>query len=139
MTDAKYENPLITRYAGEDMSHLFSSDVKFSTWRKLWTALAEAEMELGLNITIDQIDELKAHIFDINYKDAIAKEKEIRHDVMAHVYAYGLQCPKAKPIIHLGATSAFVGDNADLIIMRDALSLVQLSLARLLYNLSKFA
>ena len=138
MSGAKYENPLITRYAGKEMSGLFSSDVKFSTWRKLWTALAEAEMELGLPITKDQVQELRSHISDINYEEANAKEKQIRHDVMAHVYAYGLQCPKAKPIIHLGATSAFVGDNADLIIMRDALELIKLYLARLLYHLSNF-
>jgi adenylosuccinate lyase len=139
MGGAAYENPLITRYAGSEMSELFSSDVKFSTWRKLWTALAEAEMELGLPITKDQVEELRAHTRDINYDEADAKEKEIRHDVMAHVYAYGLQCPKAKPIIHLGATSAFVGDNADLIIMRGALELLKGSLARLLYHLSEFA
>lgn len=139
MGGSKYENPLITRYAGEKMVRLFSSDVKFSTWRKLWTALAEAEMELGLPITQEQIDELKANQTNINYDAAQAKEKEIRHDVMAHVYAYGLQCPKAKPIIHLGATSAYVGDNADLVIMRDALALVRISLVSLLRNLSKFA
>lgn len=139
MSGSKYENPLITRYAGEEMVKLFSSDVKFSTWRKLWAALAEAEMELGLPITEEQVQELKSNLTNINYEDARAKEQEIRHDVMAHVYAYGLQCPKAKPIIHLGATSAFVGDNADLVIVRNALILVRVSLVKLLRNLSKFA
>ena len=105
MSTEYYENPLITRYTSREMAHNFSSDVKFSTWRTLWIALAEAEMELGLPITQEQIDELKEHQFDINYEDARKREKETRHDVMSHVYAYGLQCPKAKGIIHLGATS----------------------------------
>lgn len=139
MKTATYENPLITRYAGEEMARLFSSDVKFSTWRRLWAALAESQMELGLPITEEQIEELKVNIKNINYDQANEKEKEIRHDVMAHVYAYGLQCPKAKPIIHLGATSAFVGDNADLIIMRNALISVRASLVSLLRSLSGFA
>ncbi|NCB41639.1 MAG: adenylosuccinate lyase [Clostridia bacterium] len=139
MSESIYENPLIARYAGEEMARLFSSDVKFSTWRRLWAALAEAEMELGLPITEEQVQELRSNITNINYEDARAKEKEIRHDVMAHVYAYGLLCPKAKPIIHLGATSAFVGDNADLVIMREALILTRASLVQLLQQLSKFA
>jgi len=139
MSESRYENPLITRYAGEEMAALFSSDVKFSTWRRLWTALAEAEMELGLPITEEQVQELRSNITNINYEDAREKEKEIRHDVMAHVYAYGVLCPKAKPIIHLGATSAFVGDNADLVIMREALVLIRASLVQLLKQLSKFA
>lgn len=110
-----YNSPLNSRYASKEMSFIFSEDKKFTTWRKLWVALAECEQELGLNITDEQIAELKAHINDINYDDAIKREKEVRHDVMSHVYAYGLQCPKAKGIIHLGATSCFVGDNTDII------------------------
>ncbi len=121
---SKYESPFSSRYASEEMQYLFSSDNKFRTWRKLWIALAEAEHELGLPITIEQIDELKAHACDINYDVANAREKEVRHDVMAHVYAYGQQCPKAAGIIHLGATSCYVGDNTDLIIMYDALRLL---------------
>lgn len=139
MSTEYYENPLITRYTSREMARNFSSDVKFSTWRKLWIALAEAEKELGLPITEEQIDELKAHQSDINYEDARRREKETRHDVMSHVYAYGLQCPKAKGIIHLGATSAYVGDNTDIIQMRDGLRLLQKKLAGLLYRLSRFA
>ena len=139
MSTEYYENPLITRYTSREMAHNFSSDVKFSTWRTLWIALAEAEMELGLPITQEQIDELKEHQFDINYEDARKREKETRHDVMSHVYAYGLQCPKAKGIIHLGATSAYVGDNTDIIQMRDGLKILQKKLAGLLYRLSRFA
>jgi len=139
MSTEYYENPLITRYTSREMAHNFSSDVKFSTWRTLWIALAEAEKELGLPITQEQIDEMKAHRFDINYAEAKQREKETRHDVMSHVYAYGLQCPKAKGIIHLGATSAYVGDNTDIIQMRDGLVILQKKLAGLLYRLSRFA
>lgn len=121
------------------MQYLFSPDKKFRTWRKLWIALAEVEKELGLDITQEQIDELKAHAEDINYEDAEAREKKVRHDVMSHVYAYGLQCPKAKGIIHLGATSCYVGDNTDIIIMRDALVLVRRKLVNVLATLAKFA
>ncbi len=120
-----YSTPLNSRYASKEMSYIFSDDMKFSTWRKLWVALAEGEKELGLNITNEQIEELKSHISDINYEEAIKKKKEVRHDVMSHVYAYGLQCPSAKGIIHLGATSRYVGDNTDVIIMRDALLLIK--------------
>ncbi|MEG2380493.1 MAG: adenylosuccinate lyase, partial [Oscillospiraceae bacterium] len=120
MAKDSYESPLSTRYASDKMKYLFSPDMKFKTWRKLWIALAEAEMELGLNITLAQVDELKAHADDINYSVAEAKEKEVRHDVMSHVFAYGEQCPNAKGIIHLGATSCYVGDNTDIIIMNEA-------------------
>ncbi|MCR4601650.1 MAG: adenylosuccinate lyase, partial [Clostridia bacterium] len=121
------------------MSALFSPDKKFTTWRRLWIALAEAEKELGLDITDEQIAELKEHVDDINYEVAEAREKEVRHDVMSHVYAYGVQCPKAKGIIHLGATSAYVGDNTDIILLREGLEIVKHKLADLLYQLSKFA
>ena len=134
-----YSTPLNSRYASKEMSHIFSDDKKFSTWRKLWIALAESERELGLNITEEQIEELKAHIYDINYDDAQKREKEVRHDVMSHVYAYGLQCPKAKGIIHLGATSCYVGDNTDVIIMRDALLLTKKKMVTVLDRLKKFA
>ena len=134
-----YSTPLNSRYASKEMSHIFSDDMKFSTWRKLWVALAESEKELGLNITQEQIDELKAHIYDINYEDAAKREKEVRHDVMSHVYAYGLQCPKAKGIIHLGATSCYVGDNTDIIIMKQALLLIKKKMVTVLDRLSKFA
>jgi len=134
-----YENPLVSRYASKEMSALFSNDKKFKTWRELWIALAEAEKELGLNITDEQINELKKYKDDINYEEAIAKEKETRHDVMAHVYAYGLQCPTAKPIIHLGATSCYVGDNTDLIIMRKALGLIKKKLVNVMATLKDFA
>ena len=120
-----YSTPLNSRYASKEMSFIFSDDMKFTTWRKLWVALAEGEKELGLNITDEQIKELKDNINNINYEDAIKREKEVRHDVMSHVYAYGLQCPNAKGIIHLGATSCYVGDNTDVIIMRDALELIK--------------
>ncbi|MDY4204860.1 MAG: adenylosuccinate lyase, partial [Porcincola intestinalis] len=113
-----YVSPLSKRYASREMQYLFSQEKKFRTWRKLWIALAETEKELGLNITDEQIAELKAHQDDINYKDAEERERVVRHDVMSHVYAYGLQCPKAKGIIHLGATSCYVGDNTDIIIMK---------------------
>ena len=112
----RYQTPLAERYASKEMQYIFSPDMKFKTWRRLWIALAETEHELGLPITQEQIDELKAHKDDINYEDAKRREKEVRHDVMSHVYAYGLQCPKAKGIIHLGATSCYVGDNTDIII-----------------------
>ncbi|MHB1391843.1 MAG: adenylosuccinate lyase [Clostridia bacterium] len=139
MDRKEYQNPLISRYASKEMSFFFSEDYKFSTWRKLWVALAESEMELGLNITKDQINELKEHIYDINYEDAEKREKETRHDVMSHVYAYGLQCPKAKPIIHLGATSAFVGDNTDVIQMSEGLKLIRTKVLNVINNLSNFA
>ena len=139
MNRKEYQNPLISRYASKEMSFIFSEDYKFSTWRKLWVALAESEMELGLNITQEQIDELKAHLSDINYEEAEKREKETRHDVMSHVYAYGLQCPKAKPIIHLGATSAFVGDNTDVIQMAEGLKLIKTKLLSVIKNLADFA
>jgi adenylosuccinate lyase len=135
----EYQNPLISRYASKEMSFIFSEDYKFSTWRKLWVALAESEMELGLNITQEQINELNEHIYDINYEDAEKREKETRHDVMSHVHAYGLQCPKAKPIIHLGATSAFVGDNTDVIQMAEGLKLIRNKVLNVIKNLSDFA
>ncbi len=134
-----YENPLLTRYASSEMAELFSDDVKFKTWRRLWVALAECEKEFGLDISDEQIDELKAHTDDINYDVAEAQEKLVRHDVMAHVHAYGVQCPKARPIIHLGATSCYVGDNTDLIVMHSALKLVEDKLVSVIENLSKFA
>ncbi len=135
----EYENPLNTRYASREMKFLFSPQYKFETWRKLWIILAESEMELGLPITQEQIDELKAHAKDINFDVAEAEEKRRRHDVMSHVYAYGVQCPKAKGIIHLGATSAFVGDNTDLIQMQQGLIYVRRRLMRVIDKLSKFA
>lgn len=135
----RYESPLGQRYAGKEMQQLFSQDKKFKTWRKLWIALAESEKELGLEITQEQIDELKAHAEDINYDVAQEREKIVRHDVMSHVYAYGEQCPNAKGIIHLGATSCFVGDNTDLIIMYEALELVKKKLVNVLAALEKFA
>ena len=134
-----YSTPLNSRYASKEMSFIFSDDMKFTTWRKLWVALAEGEQELGLNITDEQIKELKDNIYNINYEDAIKREKEVRHDVMSHVYAYGLQCPNAKGIIHLGATSCYVGDNTDVIIMRDALELIKSKIVTVLNHLKKFA
>ncbi|MDR1571298.1 MAG: adenylosuccinate lyase [Clostridiales Family XIII bacterium] len=134
-----YENPLLSRYSSREMAGLFSDDVKFSTWRRLWVALAEAEKELGLPITDEQIDEMRRHIGDIDYDAAEKREAETRHDVMSHVYAYGLQCPKAKPVIHLGATSAYVGDNTDIIVMREALGLLIGKTASLLGLLADFA
>ena len=134
-----YTSPLSERYASKEMQYIFSQDMKFRTWRRLWIALAETEKELGLNITQEQIDELKAHVDDINYDVAKAREKEVRHDVMSHVYAYGVQCPKAKGIIHLGATSCYVGDNTDIIVMTEALKLVQKKLVNVIAELSKFA
>lgn len=134
-----YDTPLNTRYASKEMSYIFSDDMKFSTWRKLWVALAEGEKELGLEITEEQLEELRANINNINYEEAIKKEKEVRHDVMSHVYAYGLQCPSAKGIIHLGATSCYVGDNTDIIILRDALELIRNKVVTVLHRLSNFA
>ncbi len=139
MSTDQYENPLITRYTSAEMARVFSSDMKFSTWRKLWIALAEAEKDLGLPITEEQIDEMKQFQDQINYADAEKREKETRHDVMSHVFAYGLQCPKAKPIIHLGATSAYVGDNTDIIVMKQALLIVRKKLVNLMNRLSQFA
>ncbi|MGF7397152.1 adenylosuccinate lyase [Thermoanaerobacterium thermosaccharolyticum] len=134
-----YENPLITRYASKEMAQIFSDDEKFKTWRKLWIALAKSEKELGLNITDEQIEEMEMHAEDINYEDAKRFEKELRHDVMAHIRAFGLQCPKAKPIIHLGATSAFVDDNTDIILMYRGFQLIKKKLLKLIEVLSDFA
>ena len=139
MSTDRYTSPLSERYASKEMQYIFSQDMKFRTWRRLWIALAETEKELGLNITQEQIDELKAHADDINYDVAKAREKEVRHDVMSHVYAYGVQCPKAKGIIHLGATSCYVGDNTDIIVMAEALKLVRKKLVNVIAELSKFA
>lgn len=134
-----YESPLSSRYCDKEMKYIFSPDMKFRTWRKLWIALAETEMELGLPITQEQIDELKANADNINYSVAEECEKLVRHDVMSHVYAYGVQCPKAKGIIHLGATSCYVGDNTDIIIMTEALKLIRNKLVTVIRNLSAFA
>ncbi|MBQ1489201.1 MAG: adenylosuccinate lyase [Lachnospiraceae bacterium] len=140
MSTDRYVSPLSERYASKEMQFIFSPDMKFRTWRKLWIALAETEMELGLKqITPEMIEELKAHQDDINYEDAKEQEKKVRHDVMSHVYAYGLQCPNAKGIIHLGATSCYVGDNTDIIVMNEALKLVKKKLVNVIANLSKFA
>ena len=135
----RYVSPLSERYASKEMQYIFSPDKKFRTWRRLWIALAETEKELGLPITDEQIAELKEHAEDINYDVAKAREKEVRHDVMSHVYAYGVQCPKAKGIIHLGATSCYVGDNTDIIIMTEALKLVKKKLVNVLSELAAFA
>ena len=129
MSTDRYVSPLSERYASKEMQYIFSPDKKFRTWRRLWIALAETEKELGLPITQEQIDELKAHKDDINYDVARERERLVRHDVMSHVYAYGVQCPKAKGIIHLGATSCYVGDNTDIIVMTEALKLVRRKLA----------
>lgn len=139
MVKDTYESPLSARYASKEMKYIFSPDKKFKTWRKLWIALAESEKELGLPITQEQIDELKAHADDINYEVAQEREKIVRHDVMSHVYAYGVQCPNAKGIIHLGATSCYVGDNTDIIIMTEGLKLIRNKLITVIRNLSKFA
>ena len=139
MATDRYQTPLGERYASKEMQYIFSPDKKFRTWRKLWIALAETEHELGLDITQEQIDELKAHAEDINYDVAKEREKLVRHDVMSHVYAYGVQCPKAKGIIHLGATSCYVGDNTDLIIMTEGLKLVRKKLLNVMSELAKFA
>ena len=135
----RYESPLSQRYASREMQYVFSPDMKFRTWRKLWIALAETEKELGLQITQEQIDELKAHADDINYEEAAERERLVRHDVMAHVYAYGLQCPNAKPIIHLGATSCYVGDNTDIIQMAEGLKIVKKKLVNVIAQLARFA
>ena len=139
MSTDRYQSPLSERYASKEMQYIFSPDKKFKTWRKLWIALAETEKELGLPITEEQIEELKAHAEDINYDVARAREKEVRHDVMSHVYAYGVQCPKAKGIIHLGATSCYVGDNTDIIVMTEALHLVRRKLLNVIKELADFA
>jgi len=139
MSTDRYTSPLSERYASREMQYLFSQDMKFKTWRRMWIALAEAEQELGLPITDEQIAQMKEHAEDINYEDAREREKLVRHDVMSHVYAYGLQCPKARPIIHLGATSCYVGDNTDLIIMREALRLIRTKLVGVIRLLARFA
>ena len=139
MSTDSYVSPLSERYASKEMQYIFSPDMKFRTWRRLWIALAETEKELGLNITQEQIDELKAHAEDINYDVAKERERQVRHDVMSHVYAYGVQCPKAKGIIHLGATSCYVGDNTDIIVMTEALKLVKKKLVNVIAELSAFA
>ena len=139
MNTDRYVSPLTERYASKEMQYIFSPDMKFRTWRKLWIALAETERELGLNITQEQIDEMKAHADDINYDVAKERERQVRHDVMSHVYAFGVQCPKAKGIIHLGATSCYVGDNTDIIVMTEALKLVRKKLVNVIAELSKFA
>lgn len=139
MNSSIYESPLSSRYASDKMQYIFSQDKKFSTWRRLWVALARAEMELGLPVTQEQVEEMEAHITDIDYDLAAQKEKELRHDVMAHIHAYGAQCPKAMPIIHWGATSCYVGDNTDIIIMREGLTLVRDKLVRVLNALAQFS
>ena len=139
MSTDRYVSPLSERYASKEMQYIFSPDMKVRTWRKLWIALAETEKELGLNITQEQIDELKAHAEDINYEVARERERQVRHDVMSHVYAYGVQCPKAKGIIHLGATSCYVGDNTDIIVMTEALKLVRKKLVNVIAELAAFA
>ena len=139
MSNDRYVSPLSERYASREMQYIFSPDKKFRTWRRLWIALAETEKELGLNITDEQIEELKSHADDINYDVAREREKAVRHDVMSHVYAYGVQCPKAKGIIHLGATSCYVGDNTDIIIMSEALKLVRKKLVNVIAEMAKFA
>lgn len=130
-----YESPLSSRYASDEMQYIFSPDKKFSTWRRLWVALARAEMELGLPVTQEQINEMEAHLTDIDYELAAQKEQELRHDVMAHIHTFGTVCPKAMPIIHLGATSCYVGDNTDVIIMREGLYLIRDKLVRVLARL----
>ena len=139
MSTDRYHSPLSERYASKEMQYIFSPDMKFRTWRKLWIALAETEKELGLDITDEQIAELKAHQDDINYEVAKEREKIVRHDVMSHVYAYGVQCPKAKGIIHLGATSCYVGDNTDIIVMTEALKVVKKKLVNVIAQLGAFA
>ena len=139
MSTDRYTSPLSERYASKEMQYIFSPEMKFRTWRRLWIALAETEKELGLDITQEQIDELKTHKDDINFEVAKEREKLVRHDVMSHVYAYGVQCPKAKGIIHLGATSCYVGDNTDIILMSEALKLVRKKLVNVIAELAKFA
>ncbi|MBQ1703641.1 MAG: adenylosuccinate lyase, partial [Oscillospiraceae bacterium] len=134
-----YESPLCSRYATKRMQYIFSPDFKFSTWRKLWIALAESEKELGLNITDEQIAEMREHVYDIDYAKAAEYEKKLRHDVMAHVHTFGDACPKAKPIIHLGATSCYVGDNTDVIQMRDGLFQIKSLLLGVISALTDFA
>ena len=139
MSTDRYESPLSSRYASDEMQYIFSQDKKFSTWRRLWVALARAEMELGLPVTQEQVDELEAHITDIDYERAAQWERKLRHDVMAHVHTYGELCPKAMPIIHLGATSCYVGDNTDVILMREGLELVRDKIVRVLACLAEFS
>ena len=139
MDHVRYESPLSSRYASDQMQYIFSPDKKFSTWRRLWVALARAEMELGLPVTAEQVEELSAHLTDIDYDKASQYEKKLRHDVMAHVHTYGELCPKAMPIIHLGATSCYVGDNTDVILMREGLCLIRDEIVRVLDKLAKFA
>ena len=139
MSKNVYESPLSSRYASDEMQYIFSPDKKFSTWRRLWIALARAEMELGLPVTQEQIDEMEAHIDDIDYELAAEKERQLRHDVMAHIHTFGTVCPKAMPIIHLGATSCYVGDNTDIILMREGLELVRNKLVQVLGHLARFA
>ena len=139
MDHVRYESPLSSRYASDEMQYIFSPDKKFSTWRRLWVALARAEMELGLPVTAEQVEELSAHLTDIDYDKASQYEKKLRHDVMAHVHTYGELCPKAMPIIHLGATSCYVGDNTDVILMREGLCLIRDEIVRVLDKLAKFA
>ena len=138
MSTERYTSPLSERYASKAMQYIFSPEMKFKTWRRLWIALAETEQELGLDITDEQIAELKVHKDDINFEVAKEREKLVRHDVMSHVYAYGVQCPKAKGIIHLGATSCYVGDNTDIIVMAEALKLVKTKLVNVMAELAKF-
>ena len=139
MAHDRYISPFSTRYASDEMQYTFSDDNKFRTWRRLWIALAKAEQKQGLDITDEQIAELEAHKDDINYEEATAREKLVRHDVMSHVYAYGQQCPKAAGIIHLGATSCYVGDNTDIIIMTEAMKIVRKKLVNVIRILSHFA
>lgn len=134
-----YVTPLSGRYASKEMNKLWSNNTKYSTWRKLWVALAETEKELGLDISQEQIDEMKANIENIDYEIVAQRERECRHDVMAHVYEFGTKCPKAKPIIHLGATSCYVTDNTDIIMMKNALALIKQKLIKVISNLKKFA
>ena len=139
MRHDRYESPLSSRYASDEMQYIFSPDKKFTTWHRLWVALARAEMELGLPVTEEQVAELEAHADEIDYDKAAEYEKKLRHDVMAHVHAYGDACPKAMPIIHLGATSCYVGDNTDIILMREGLCLIRDELVRVLGRLAPFA
>ena len=139
MDNNRYESPLSSRYASDEMQYIFSPNKKFSTWRRLWVALARGEMELGLPVTQEQVEELEAHVEDIDYERAAEWERKLRHDVMAHVHTYGELCPKAMPIIHLGATSCYVGDNTDVILMREALELIRGKIARVLKHLAEFS
>ncbi len=139
MSHDRYENPLISRYASQGMSQLWGAHRKFSTWRRLWVALAETEQELGLEITDDQLDELRRHVDEIDFESAAGYERRLRHDVMAHVHAYGDQCPQAAGIIHLGATSCYVTDNTDLLLLRDALAMIRNRLVAVIDGLSRFA